>query len=247
MTTRAGSVPSSPNTTGKISWFGGPNDKTTGQTTASGAPITNPGIAVYNRATLGGWWLIKLPNGVISFVKQTDIGPAPSTGRTFDFTYSLLHLLGYSQSNFPTNAQASGVYLGKDTGGPNFGTNFSNALTSLGADPKQQYALIAQMDAGAGKALHAVAVGPNAGHITAAPGVSTALSGDAASAGINVPNPVSGIDAIANLITSGAFWLRVGECLAGALLVLLGLNALTGGSGNPVTAARKAATVASHV
>lgn len=59
-----------------------------------------------------------------------------------------------------------------------------------------------------------------------------------------LPNPLSGIDAIANLITSGQFWLRVGEVLAGAILIALGLNALTGRSGNPVTVAR---SVASHV
>lgn len=48
-------------------------------------------------------------------IQQTDIGPAPSTGRKFDFTYSALPALGYSTSNFPTNASISGVYLGKTT------------------------------------------------------------------------------------------------------------------------------------
>lgn len=100
---------------GTISWFGGPQDKTTGPTTASGAPVTQPGIAVYNRATLGGWWLLKLPNGKLTMIQQTDIGPAPSSGRKFDFTYSALPALGYSTSNFPTNANVSGVYLGKSS------------------------------------------------------------------------------------------------------------------------------------
>ena len=99
--------------TGKISWFGGPQDKTTGPTTASGAPTSTPGIAVYNQSTLGGYWLLRMPNGHGVVVKQTDIGPAPSTGRTFDFTYSLLPLLGYNTSNFPTNQSVRGVYLGK--------------------------------------------------------------------------------------------------------------------------------------
>lgn len=100
-------------TSGLISWFGGPGDATTGPTTASGAPVTQPGIAVYNRATLGGWWLLKLPNGKLTTIQQTDIGPAPYTGRKFDFTYSALPSLGYSEKNFPTNASISGVYLGK--------------------------------------------------------------------------------------------------------------------------------------
>jgi soluble lytic murein transglycosylase-like protein len=55
----------------------------------------------------------------------------------------------------------------------------------------------------------------------------------------------TGVAAIANLLTSGQFWLRAGECIAGAILIALGLWALTsGGNGNPVTAAKK---VARHV
>ncbi len=92
--------------TGKISWF-------TGQQTASGISINVPGIAVYNHSTLGGYWLMQAPNGRQFVVQQTDIGPAPWTGRLFDFTESLLTRIGYTTSNFPTDAQATGYYLGK--------------------------------------------------------------------------------------------------------------------------------------
>lgn len=117
---------------GTISWFGGPGDKTTGPTTASGASTAVPGIAVYNRATLGGWWLLKMPNGKLTTIQQTDLGPAPSTGRKFDFTYSALGLLGYSTKNFPTNASIQGVYLGKTK--PEVQKAILPAAQSLGAN-----------------------------------------------------------------------------------------------------------------
>jgi hypothetical protein len=100
--------PLSPGTsaTGKISWFGG-------QQTASGVGTNVPGIATYNQATLGGWWMLKMPNGRVVMLKQTDLGPAPWTGRTFDFSTGALAQTGYTQSNFPTDASVTGVYLGK--------------------------------------------------------------------------------------------------------------------------------------
>lgn len=99
--------------TGKISWFGGPNDPSAQGTPASGIPITTPGIAVYDHATLGGWWLVTLPNGTRAVLRQTDLGPAPSTGRKIDFTYSALPALGYSEHTFPTDAAITARYLGK--------------------------------------------------------------------------------------------------------------------------------------
>lgn len=123
---------SAPPITGKISWFGGPNDPTAGPTTASGAPVTRPGIAVYNQGTLGGWWMLKMPNGRLAVVQQTDIGPAPWTGRKFDFTSSSLSALGYTEGNFPTNGSVSGIYLGK--GNQQIASNILGAATSLGAN-----------------------------------------------------------------------------------------------------------------
>lgn len=103
--------------TGKISWFGGPNDAMSGPTTASGAPVSQPGISTYNKGTLGGYWRVKLPNGKTAVLKQTDIGPAPWTGKKFDFTSSSLKGLGYSEKNFPTGATITGEYLGKHPSG----------------------------------------------------------------------------------------------------------------------------------
>jgi hypothetical protein len=98
---------------GKISWFGGPRDAMSGPTTASGAPVTAPGVAAYSRTTLGGFWLFELPNGRRAVIQQTDIGPAPWTGRTWDFTSSSLAALGYTEATFPTDAIAHGRYLGR--------------------------------------------------------------------------------------------------------------------------------------
>lgn len=100
---------------GKVSWFGGPNDAETGtKLTASGAPTSTPGIAIYNRSTLGGLWRVTDPTtGKSVVLKQTDLGPSPSTGRKIDVTYSALGKFGYSEDNFPTNSTFNATYLGK--------------------------------------------------------------------------------------------------------------------------------------
>lgn len=99
--------------TGKVSWFGGAGDPTSGPTTASGKPVSSGGIAVYNQATLGGWWAVTFPNGRTVTLQQNDIGPAPWTGRVVDVEASSLGAAGYSESNFPTNSTVKAVYLGK--------------------------------------------------------------------------------------------------------------------------------------
>lgn len=248
-------------TAGTISWFGGPDDPSSGSTTASGAPVTTPGIAVYNQQTLGGWWLVKLPNGVISLVRQTDIGPAPSTGRTFDFLYSLLPFLGYSQQNFPTNGSASGVYIGKAANigalASSYGAGIQRALTQLGATAKQDQSLVAQIDAGRGKntSTAVLAVDTSGSKVSAANtsggAVSTGLTGDAANAGINVPNPLSGLGGIANAIsaiwtwlTTPAKWLEILKFAGGVVLVYIAVKSLTGVQTPSVSVSKVARAVA---
>ncbi len=43
-----------------------------------------PGIAVMRGDTLGHWWRVCSPWGVCRWVRQTDLGPAPWTGRAVD-------------------------------------------------------------------------------------------------------------------------------------------------------------------
>ena len=97
---------------GKVSWFGGPHDSQDSGTTASGIPESVPGIAVYNQSTLRGYWLVEFPNGKKLVLQQTDIGPAPWTGRKVDVTYSALPKAGYSEGNFPTDSTVHARFLG---------------------------------------------------------------------------------------------------------------------------------------
>jgi hypothetical protein len=102
------------NLNGKGSWFGGPGDPTDSGHTALGGTTKEPGIAVYNHGTLGGYWRVTAPNGKTAVVKQTDIGPAPWTGRKIDVTYSALNKFGYGEHNFPTDSEFKATYLGKN-------------------------------------------------------------------------------------------------------------------------------------
>lgn len=104
------------NLTGKVSWFGGPGDPTDSGHTANGETTKTPGIAVYNHSTLNGYWRVRAPNGKTVVLKQTDIGPAPWTGRKIDVTYSALGKFGFGEHNFPTDSQFSAEYLGKNPG-----------------------------------------------------------------------------------------------------------------------------------
>lgn len=60
--------------------------------------------------------------------------------------------------------------------------------------------------------------------------VGSAISGAVGSVTGAVGSVTKGIGNIADLLTSAEFWLRVGEAIAGILLVYLGLHALTGQS-----------------
>src|SRR5205809_5360519 len=99
---------------GRVSWFGGPHDPEDSGHTASGGTTAEPGIAVYNHKTLGGYWRVTAPNGKTAVLKQTDIGPAPWTKRLVDVTYSALPHLGYNERSFPTDSQVRAEYLGQN-------------------------------------------------------------------------------------------------------------------------------------
>lgn len=63
----------------------------------------------------------------------------------------------------------------------------------------------------------------------------------------NISSPISGIVNIAELLTSSAFWIRLGEAIAGIILIAMGLRSLTGSTTTPVSVAASAAKVAKHV
>src|SRR5207302_1484988 len=114
------SIPSTPipvghTIAGATSWFGGPHDPSDSGHTASGLPEGTPGgIAVYNRATLGGYWRVRFPNGRTLIERQVDLGPAPWTGKILDVSYGALARAGYTEQNFPTGGHVTATYLGKN-------------------------------------------------------------------------------------------------------------------------------------
>jgi putative peptidoglycan binding protein len=71
---------------------------------ALGVPDDVQGISFFNGETLGDWFLVQAPNGIISFEQQTDIGPHPDTGRVIDISAAAAERFGYSPDNFPTDA-----------------------------------------------------------------------------------------------------------------------------------------------
>src|SRR6185437_8366522 len=122
--------------TGKVSWFGGPGDSTDSGRTALGLTTATPGIAVYNRATLGGYWRVTdTKAGRSAVLRQTDLGPAPFTGRKIDVTYSALNRFGYGEHNFPTDSTFKAEYLGHN---PSHAAVSSNPATrpTPAASPK---------------------------------------------------------------------------------------------------------------
>ncbi|UPT99210.1 hypothetical protein J4G48_0014660 [Bradyrhizobium barranii subsp. apii] len=78
-----------------------------GRKTASGVSNELPGIALPSRSGLGKMHEIVGPDGKTYQFRQTDIGPAKSTGRGIDFTSSAAAAMGYNRKNFPTDAQFS--------------------------------------------------------------------------------------------------------------------------------------------
>jgi Domain of unknown function (DUF1906) len=86
--------------TGKYVW------KDSGDAPNSNAlmvPDDCQGVSFYDHHTLGKWFEIRAPNGNTSLEQQTDIGPAPWTGRGIDISAVCAERLGYSPFNFPTN------------------------------------------------------------------------------------------------------------------------------------------------
>ena len=85
---------------GKYTWV---DRNDTPNSNALGVPDSAQGVAFYNEATLGKWFKIRYPNGYESVEQQTDIGPAPRTGRAIDISAAAADRAGYSPNNFPTD------------------------------------------------------------------------------------------------------------------------------------------------
>ena len=106
----------------KTSWYGSygafHDAQDNNRPALSGASNNEPGIAVLNRSTLGGYYRLRIKDAKgrerFMTVRQTDIGPAGWTGKKVDINARLASDLGYSPRDFPSNTQVIGYsYLGK--------------------------------------------------------------------------------------------------------------------------------------
>jgi LysM repeat protein len=98
--------------TGRMTWFGGPNDSGAQGAPASGLGWRSDGMSFYNYGSLGHRWQIHFPWGQTLNMTQIDIGPAPWTGNPFDIAFSALPNTPYSSSSWP-NPVVTGTYLGQ--------------------------------------------------------------------------------------------------------------------------------------
>ena len=165
--------------------------------------------------TAAGWYLFQLADGAVALERIAPGGQSPANMK---------------RSVYVGPASLSLVDLSAQ-----HATALSNGLAEVGATAAQQSALITQLDVAAGKAARTARIWV-AGSIkpgdtgkvkaTDAKGkpVSTTPSGDAASAGINLPG-LGGLGGVA---------IRVLEAVGGILLLVIGLRALLGGPGLPV-------------
>jgi hypothetical protein len=86
---------------GLVSTFGPPGEGA--GTTATGVSSSEPGIAIYNSATLGATFRVTI-GGHTATLTQTDLGPAPFTGRVVDVTGAGSRVLGINPGAFPTDS-----------------------------------------------------------------------------------------------------------------------------------------------
>lgn len=103
-----GGAPAVEYQSGKGSWYSQFEDWHDGgdrpNSNALGVPDDCQGISFYDSSTLGHWFEVLAPNGVKSIEQQTDIGPAPWTGRLIDISaVAAKSRFHYAKKNFPTN------------------------------------------------------------------------------------------------------------------------------------------------
>jgi hypothetical protein len=105
-----GPTPSGPLLSGKGSWYSQYQGKyiwidngDAPNSNALGVSDADQGVSFFNSSTLGKWFEVHAPNGVVSIEQQTDIGPASSTGRSIDISAAAAERFGYSPKNFPTD------------------------------------------------------------------------------------------------------------------------------------------------
>ncbi len=89
-----------------------------------GVPDHMQGIALRSRRTLGKWFYVKLPDGRVYHLQQTDIGPAPWTGKAIDISARAAEAMGFSPKSFPSGSVFTWSPAPAPTGTP---PNFRNS------------------------------------------------------------------------------------------------------------------------
>lgn len=83
---------------GPSSWYGGLCDSGDNNSSYSGLPNSEPGIALYYVRPFGAYYLLTGPNNRRVVVRHSDKGPAPSTGKLVDLNWTTAKALGYHAS-----------------------------------------------------------------------------------------------------------------------------------------------------
>lgn len=176
------------------------------------------------------YWLVKITNqgqGSTAEIQRFPVGQKPLAANWGGAVY-----LGNTvQAADKAIARAAQVlHVPNPTHVPSLGTSISIGAIELGG-----FGAGAAGAAGlAGAAAVDAATGADTAAAGAAGGVASKL-GSALTSG--VAKDVTGAAALGGLaamLTSIDFWQRIGEAILGVALLLLGLRAMTGGSGDPV-------------
>lgn len=192
------------------------------------APISPAGVD--RNTSTDVWWAVRLANGTVGLARGSS-SPTMVGGSRAVAAEPIAH--ASSLVDLMTHDSATAI----------------RALVNLGANARQQAAIIAQTDVGAGQSSTVASVfvtsaGRPAASTAAGADVSTTPHGDATP--INqIPSPIPPTAGNSHLAlpSVGGLAVRVLEAVGGVLLLVLGLRALLGGDAPTVTLARTAAKV----
>lgn len=108
-----------------------------------GATNDDPGIAVYNSGSLGGWWKVISPDNKGAILRQTDIGP--STDKVVDINaVAARSVFGHKAANFPTGEGTWKIeYMGK-TKPPGAIEHDGESASDAGSSPKNDSCCLAE-------------------------------------------------------------------------------------------------------
>lgn len=111
---------------------------------ASGISNDNPGIAVYNRGTLKGYWLVTTEDGKSAILQQTDVGPGSVNAFIDINTVAVRSVFGMEQGNSFLKKNWTFKYLGKDKPAGAITTDSGKKEDRTSANPESAAAAPAQ-------------------------------------------------------------------------------------------------------